>query len=103
MNSQSQDEWPEQVVCARCGVALGNDYRANAIGLRFCPDCYKSAVEEKMRERSARVYLEGRCSNCGGSLINGYRQNQFGVLYCPPCYDRIAERRGPPSTGEEEG
>ncbi|MBI4830419.1 MAG: hypothetical protein HY801_02465 [Candidatus Lindowbacteria bacterium] len=95
MTAQPHDEWPEQIVCARCGAALGNDYRVTAIGLRFCPGCFEGTIREKERERSARTYLEGRCAQCGGSLINGYRLSRLGVLYCIPCFDNLPKTQKP--------
>jgi hypothetical protein len=88
MFPQESDDWPEHAVCARCGAALGSDYRESPLGLRFCPDCFGGTIQEKARERAAEIYLSGRCSNCGGSLINGYRLSKLGVLYCVPCYER---------------
>jgi formylmethanofuran dehydrogenase subunit E len=93
MAPQTHDEWPERVVCARCSASLGDDYRVNAIGLCFCKACFEGAIREKERERSARIYLQGRCSQCGGSLINGYRLSKLGVLYCISCYDNLPGTR----------
>ena len=92
MTPDNQEQWPEHMVCARCGALLTNDYRESPLGLRFCPDCFESTVKEKERERSAEVYLRGRCSNCGGSLINGYRLSKLGVIYCLSCYDHLEKK-----------
>jgi len=92
MNSDIQDQWPEHAVCARCGTVLGKEYQESALGLRFCTDCFESAIREKERERSAEIYLTGHCSDCGGSLINGYRLNKFGVIYCVSCFDHLPEK-----------
>jgi hypothetical protein len=93
MITQNQEQWPEHAVCARCGAALGQDYRESPLGLRFCSDCFDGAIQERVRERAAEIFLRGRCSNCGGSLINGYRLNRLGVIYCLSCYGNQAEAR----------
>jgi len=87
MAPEETTEWPEHMLCARCGAALGEDFQENPLGLRFCNSCYVGAIQEKERERSSEIYLKGRCSECGGSLINGYRMSGLGVIYCIHCYD----------------
>lgn len=89
MSAENHDQWPEHAVCARCGAPLGEDYRESPLGVRFCADCFDSAVQEKARERAAEIYLRGHCSNCGASLINGYRLSTLGVVYCISCYDNL--------------
>ncbi len=89
MSSTDQNEWPERMLCAKCGVLLGEDYVESSIGLRFCAECYGGTIREKERERSAEIYLKGRCSKCGGSLINGYRLSDLGVLYCISCHEHL--------------
>jgi formylmethanofuran dehydrogenase subunit E len=79
--------WVEHELCARCGAPLGEDYRQNSLGLRFCAECFGSTIEEKERERRSEIYLKGRCASCGGSLINGYRQSKLGVIYCIRCFE----------------
>ncbi len=93
MSSEEQNEWPERMLCVRCGAALGDDYEENSLGLRFCAECYGGTIREKERERDADTYLNKRCSNCGGSLINGYRQSKLGVIYCVSCYRHLPKTR----------
>lgn len=90
MIPEEQDEWLEHMLCARCGAPLGQEYRESSLGLRFCPDCFAGAIQEKEREREAEIYLRGRCSKCGGTLINGYRQSELGVIYCVACYRHLS-------------
>ncbi len=90
MSSADQNEWPEHMLCARCGEPLAEGYRESALGLRFCAECYGGTIREKERERDAEIYLKGRCSNCGGSLINGYRLSELGVIYCISCHDHLS-------------
>lgn len=94
MNPENGHEWPEHGICARCGASLEREYRESPLGLRFCPECFDSTIQEKARRRAAEIYLRGRCSNCGASLINGYRLSQAGVIYCLSCHARLAETAG---------
>jgi formylmethanofuran dehydrogenase subunit E len=91
MSPEQKYEWSEHLLCARCGVVLGEDYHENPLGVRFCTECFHDAVVKKEQERSAEMYLKGRCSNCGGSLINGYRLSRLGVVYCIACFDNLQE------------
>ncbi len=83
-------------MCARCAAPLGENYKVSPLGLRFCNDCFDTAIQEKVRERAAKIYLQEHCSNCGKSLINGYRLSPLGVLYCISCYNAL------PKTTEEK-
>lgn len=110
MFSQHHDEWPEHAVCARCAAPLNENYRVSPLGLRFCSDCFDTAIQEKVRERAAKIYLQGHCSSCGNSLINGYRLSQLGVLYCIPCFDNLpktpeqkTDEQAPAQTAPNEG
>ena len=89
MTQEESTEWPEHMLCARCGAPLEDDYRENSLGLRFCAECYSGQIKEKQRERSSEVFLKGRCAQCGGSLINGYEMSKFGVRYCLPCFRHL--------------
>jgi hypothetical protein len=95
MTPENEHGWPEHGICARCGASLEREYRESPLGLRFCPACFDSTIQEKARQRAAEIYVRGRCSNCGASLINGYRLSQFGVIYCLSCHANLAE------TGED--
>jgi hypothetical protein len=106
MSSQDHSGWPEHAVCARCAAPLGENYKVSPLGLRFCKDCFDTTVQEKARERAAKIYLQERCSNCGNSLINGYRLSPLGVLYCTSCYNNLMktpeEKTDGPSTADSE-
>lgn len=99
-DENSQEQWPEHAVCARCAAPLSDAYQVSPLGLRFCKDCFDGAIQEKVKERAAALFLKGRCANCGRSLINGYRMNQFGVLYCLTCAESSQPSR--PKMVEEE-
>jgi len=91
VGSTDKNTWDEHALCARCGAPLGEDYRQNSLGLRFCPECFGGTIEEKERERRSEIYLQGHCANCGGSLINGYRQSKLGVIYCIRCHESLGK------------
>jgi len=91
MKPEKPEEWPERMLCVRCGIVLDEDVFESSLGLRFCKKCYSGTIQEKERERSAEIYLKGRCSACGGSLINGYRMSKLGVVYCIPCHKYISK------------
>jgi hypothetical protein len=102
MLSDPQEQWPEHAVCARCAAPLTDDYRESPLGLRFCKDCFDSAIQEKVKERAAAIYVKGHCSKCGRSLINGYRLNQFGVIYCLSCSGGPSEGASKPAAVDSD-
>jgi hypothetical protein len=99
-SDDDREQWPEHAVCARCAAPLTDDYQISPLGLRFCKSCFDGAIQEKVKERAAAIYVKGRCSRCGKSLINGYRLNQFGVLYCLSCFDSSPQASPAPAPDE---